>query len=149
MSQDALHSLPNHVKPWLLAKRHERLEGAVRLKDMPRLLELLADESGEALVVLQFDFQNQFPHCIITGEINVSLKLTCQRCGEPVPYDIKLAPRLAVVKDDDEAAKVIKSFDPLVLSEDSLTLLDVIEEELLLGLPMMASHPQQECKIMN
>lgn len=149
MSDNSFMPLPEKVNPALLARQRAQLKGTVLLKELPRLSDLLIDQSGEVLVSLAFDRQDKFPKTLVTGMMSVTLQLICQRCGKPVAYDIKLAPKLAVVHNDTEAADVIDQFDPLLVENEVLILRDMVEEELLLGLPAVAKHSQQDCNMLN
>jgi uncharacterized protein len=83
----------------------------------------------------------------INGNLTTQLRLPCERCGGAVCYDIKLELKLSPVLTDSQAARVPKEYDPLVTGSEPVSVLELVEEELLLSLPMVAKHKQEECLI--
>lgn len=69
------------------------------------------------------------------------LPLSCQRCLQPLALDLDLARDFQFVADEDEAARLDGEVEHevLVLSRD-LDLRDLLEDELLLDLPLVPRH---------
>jgi uncharacterized protein len=66
----------------------------------------------------------------------------CDRCGEPVPLPLAVDTRLEVFRTEteaDDAPLEDESTDPIVGSK-KFSLLQQVEEELLLGIPPFAAH---------
>lgn len=121
------------------------MTGQLALADFPRLQPLLVDTQGEVDVRLAFGRGSDFRR-FITGTLESSLKLVCERCGNPVSYDINVDLKLAPVLSDEEAAKLPKDDDPLLLAnEEPISLIEMLEEEILLSLPMFAKHALGQC----
>ena len=119
------------------------LEGSVKVAKLDRVAQALANDSGSVDYCLRFGFADEGFPCI-EGEVKGSVSVLCQRCLKPM--DIKLASEflLAVVADDERARQLPKRFEPLVVDEVVDTVA-VLEEELLLCLPIVSYHPQQQC----
>jgi hypothetical protein len=71
----------------------------------------------------------------------VSLTLPCERCAEPLTLDLDQYRHLILTSREDEI-EVLDSLDDFdaILLEDSLNVLDLLEDEVLLSLPMDLMH---------
>lgn len=137
--------LPQYIDPERLAIEGVHLEGQVGLNEMTRLARLLADSRGMVSLRLAFSRTENGLTCI-TGSYETEMRLTCQRCLEPVT--VKLAETINVgvtFAVSGSANKLPASAEPLVLTGDTILLADFIEEEILLGLPISPMHELQEC----
>lgn len=109
-----------------------------------RLRPYLASEHGGVEVALEFDIDEQGrPH--VRGRIQAHLELVCQRCLEPMGVALDLEPHLGVVESEPEAEHLPEEYDPLVVGEDPLFLADLIEDELVLSLPIVPRHADERC----
>jgi uncharacterized protein len=80
-------------------------------------------------------------------EATAQLMRTCDRCGQPVPLPLDVHTRLEVFQreaDADEASLEDESADPVVGGK-KFSLLQQVEEELLLAIPPFFTH--LDCKI--
>jgi len=106
---------------------------------MSRLTEMLVDSSGIVEVDLEFDRDPQNLR-ILKGKLNASVNLLCQRCLHPVTKLIQSEFQLGIVMTDEQAQNLPRTYEPLLVEHEKLVILDVIEEELILSLPMFAYH---------
>jgi uncharacterized protein len=132
------------------AQQGRRLQGGIALADMGRLQEHLHSTSGYLHYSLVGKIgENGKPYlvCAIQGE----LALKCQRCLEALALKLEIASTLELVKDADE-------FLPIEGEEDSadaipanaaMDVLALVEEEVLLNLPIAPLHPLAECGAAN
>jgi len=82
---------------------------------------------------------------LISGTIRARLELSCQRCLEAVTQDFELHPHLSLVSGMDEARLLPAELDPLLVTEELISLPDIIEDELLLALPQIPMHDPGDC----
>lgn len=68
------------------------------------------------------------------------LRLTCQRCLEPVDWPLDLAAQLTIVPSDERAAALAEPMESVVLPEEGLVLRQVAEDEILAALPLAPVH---------
>ena len=136
--------VPLQVDPFKLARQGRRIRGSVsadrfkRVRAATRLcspafaLELVGgtDESGQPL---------------LTGWVRGDLELRCERCGEGMRFEFDVPLVLALVGDDATAAAVASRYDPVLVTGEHMALVDLIEDEVLLALPLVATHPEAEC----
>ena len=137
--------LPKTIKPLELAAREGRLEGALALRDCPRLAALgAADGGGDVVVALQFARNGaERPAC--TGSVEVALMLTCQRCLDQVLISVKGEVQAEFVTGDGEPQA--EGFEAVNLDEETLSLSDFVEDEVLLALPFAPTHEAGGCVI--
>ncbi len=138
--------LPKAVIPEQLAASEEVLTGTLSLSDMPRLASYLQKAEGEVQIKLKFALDEQ-NFVVIYGKISASLPLLCQRCFKPMIYDLESSFSLSPVNSDAEAERLPESYEPLLKANDLIVILDMIEEELLLVLPLVPMHPSAVCSV--
>lgn len=138
--------LPKQIDPIKLAEMRRHLEGTLALSLMPRLCDLLHDTAGEVTVVLDFGVDIQGLQ-YIAGEAKVDVELICQRCMQPFKYALSSQINLSPVKDDSTALMLPGDYEPLMLKDEPIELVEMIEEELILSMPLVALHKPKACTI--
>jgi len=136
--------LPEHFEANALARRGARFSGTLALAQMPRLAESLHSPDGEVQVELEFA-QDPDGLVVIRGRIEAQLALICQRCLEPMTLPVDRSFTLGVVADEALANRLPESYDPLVDGGQPVSTRDMVEDELLLSLPLVAMHPAEQC----
>lgn len=137
--------IPPHVDPRKLADRHASIEGQVELTSLPRLCDALADNAG--IVQAKFHFERDEQNTVvIRSELEVEVKMICQRCLELVALPIHSECEYAVVWPGANTQALPKAYDVLEVGEEPLNLLALIEDELLLALPIIPVHAPEDCQ---
>ncbi|MEN8212762.1 MAG: YceD family protein [Pseudomonadota bacterium] len=131
--------LPKLVDPWRLSEQELSYTGVVELADFPRLAGSLVRREGVVSYDLRF-FRDRLGRPLVAGNVAATLWLTCQRCLDDVSIPVDSGFRLVVVQGLDEAAALSEEFEPLLVDEASINPRDLLEEELLLSLPVVARH---------
>lgn len=140
-------ALPVSVDAIKFADQDVEIKGVLAVGEFKRLVELLLDSSGEASIDLRF-FRDEMSKRVIQGTVSVTVKLECQRCLDEVDVEIRSDINLALVFSDEEAKALPKEYDPLiVVPDEEISLVDLVEEELLLNLPDFAYHENDDCGI--
>jgi len=136
--------LPKKVEPRKLAERDVVFAGQAPISGMPRLASNLVTDNGSIDVEIRFakDEQNL---CTLTGSAHGSVSMTCQRCLEPVSVEVDARFNLAVTLSDEQAKHLPRNYDPLIIETDEIELLPIIEDELMLSLPLVPYH--DDCSI--
>lgn len=138
--------LPVHIDPIRMAESRRLLRGRLALAEMSRLGEALQDTEGEVTVSLEFGTDNEGIR-FMRGRIQAEVGLECQRCLETMRYPINSEFALAMVRSETEAEALPSHYEPLLVEGDPLFLRDIIEDELLLALPIVAMHAPEECSV--
>ena len=141
--------LPERIFPLRLANLGQHLVGTIALDQMPRLTgEHNRGKSpqgkGDVHVDLRFECTEQSsPH--MTGKVGVRLTFVCQRCLELVDIDVEATVDLGLVRETNKDTHAGDQ-DYLELSEESLKLATLVEDELILALPIIPTHPDGFCE---
>lgn len=133
------------VHAYRMARDGSSRRGEMVLSRMSRLLPLLCSDQGSARFELDFGLDSQ-SRPLVTGRVQASLQLVCQRCLEPMTVDLDLEVRLGIVRSDDEAVALCGEREPLQLQTETVSLATLVEDELILGLPAAPLHPAGRCR---
>jgi uncharacterized protein len=130
---------PDRVDVELLAAEGASIERRYRLQELPRLLELLATPDGEASARFAFaKVADGVVGCRL--ELEAVVTLECQRCLEPFQQALSSTARLAFVAGEDDAALAPEDYEAVPLEGARVDLRALVEDELLLSLPIVAMH---------
>jgi uncharacterized protein len=129
------------------ARRGGELIGEVPVAELTRMADLLADSEGKISYVLRGlagkDGNPQL-ELLVDGVCN----LRCQRCLNALTYPIKLVSRLRLVTEGEvDNADIEDDEVDSIPAEKRLDILTLLEEELLLSLPIAPKHGLGECQI--
>lgn len=142
----SLKLLPEHIDPLRYAEQGLSLDGRLKIADMQRLSANLADKDAEVAVKLQFGIDEQ-DITFLNGHLETRLSLQCQRCMEPLVCEIMSDFSLGIVNTLDEANRLSEQYEPAIATEGHLALRDLIEDEIILNLPIIPRHEPVECKV--
>ena len=131
--------LPQFLDPRKYADQGRIVEGQLTVGDLPRLQEYRESLDQPVAISLAFDRDDE-GHRRIEGEVSTVLVLPCQRCLEPVSYSVTAHIDVALVWNEDQAKALPGRLDPWLVGEERMVLTDLIEEELLLAMPLVALH---------
>lgn len=110
---------------------------------MPRLRESLARDDGDIRFELEFG-RDEFEVAYLMLQASGRLPLECQRTLEVFELEVTIDQRLGlIVREEDEAA-LPPGFEALLIVSGELKLADVIEDELILALPVVPLTPGSE-----
>lgn len=115
------------------------------LASFERLCDPLADNAGTVHAKLIFE-RDERRAVTIHSELEVEVKMVCQRCLELVALPIRSECHYAVVKEGADTQSLPKGYDVLEVGEDPLDLMTLVEDELLLALPIVPAHDPEECQ---
>ncbi len=131
------------VDPFRMAEARRILEGDVPLRQLKRLGALLEDDTGVARVQLEFG-TDEMGVRFLKGHIHAELSILCQRCLEPMPWHVDLDLALGLLHPGEDEAKA-GVYEPLLVDEVPMHLIDLLEDELLLALPQIPRHELAAC----
>lgn len=138
----ALNSLPGSVIPRKLINQKVRLEGVIQPEHLPRLTESVERVLQPAVVSLQFGAEQGSR--VVAGSAATQVLLQCERCLNTFEAALDAEIAVAVVWNEEEAAQLPTRFDPWIVPEERGDVLAMVEDGLLLALPIVALHPQGE-----
>lgn len=136
--------LPLEVDPFRLAAREDHLQGTISLKQMKRLISMLTSDEGDVYIDVKFSVD--INHVVIlTGEIKTDTKLICQRCMGEMELPIALKVQLAFVRSEAEMERLPEGYEVTLIEDTPMMLSDIIEDEILLALPPIPKHLDDNC----
>ena len=116
-------------------------EGALPIATLSRLCEVLADTGGDVQFELDFG-RDSLGISYVDVRARASLTVVCQRTLEPFALPVTVDTRLGLIKLERDEAGLPPDCEPLLVAEDGrLRPADVIEDELLLALPLVPVNP--------
>jgi len=124
-----------------------RFEGEIALSDFERLGELLCSggsDGQERKVIVNFEFtRSEFDTPLLVGHVQTGLTLECQRCLQPMELPLSLDISLLVDASEDMIRQGGR--DTLYSDEGYIDIAEVVEDEIILALPLVAMHDDTEC----
>lgn len=136
--------IPLHASAAKAIATRQRFAGRLPLAQLPRLAAQLADTAGALEVDLEAS-KDAAGAAWLKGEIRGALTLTCQRGLHPYTWPLQLTSALRLVSSEAEEARVLKDSEPYLVQDDRLPLRELVEDEVLLGLPMMPRCDDPDC----
>lgn len=137
---------PLTLKVWVADKvsAENCYAGSVALAKLPRLTSMLADSNGQLEVRLAL---GPDPKAVaqLTGSITGDVTVICQRCLNAIAWPLDVEVDLCVVRNEAEEEKLLAEREPVMLVEGFLMMLDVIEDEAILALPLAPTCKTQDC----
>jgi uncharacterized protein len=97
-------------------------------------LEALAPADGDGTVRLDFRIDEQ-GRAWVRGHVEQPVDAACQRCLERFARRLAVDFDLCIAPEGDDATELGAGVDVLVAEGDTLSIADIVEDELLLGLP--------------
>ncbi|MFL0808903.1 MAG: YceD family protein [Agarilytica sp.] len=131
--------LPKSLNPRKFAYQGLSFQGPIDGSALTRLAGAV-DSIGDTSASLVFSISED-GKMVLEGKIDSLLSYQCQRCMESMaPEAVSIDFKVAIVRNEDEAKSLPKSLDPWLVEEDEANVYYLIEDELLLSLPVVANH---------
>ena len=120
------------------------MDFAIPLGELPRVSQQLAATGGEARGRVRFS--RQLGQAVADLEVDAQPEVICQRCMQPMRWPVKLQSRVALVSDYDAADRVPGGLEVFLVEADSVSVRDLVDEEVMLALPHVPRHAEDsEC----
>jgi uncharacterized protein len=133
-------ALPETVDVWRMVQTGRSFQGNLPLAAMPRLRGSLDKAEGSAQFEVDFgkdDIGISYLHL----RAEAGLPLVCQRTLDPFVFPVRIDARLGLITREAEEAGLPAGYEPLLITDGNLHLADVIEDELILALPVVPVKP--------
>ena len=154
--------LLDHASPGDLADFGQVLDTEGEIQDFKRLLEIIEADLAEVpaqlvpaqwrtapvRIKLEFswaDSSKEIP--ALTGQIKASVAALCQRCLEPCEIDVETELNVALLRESSQLKTVesgFSDFEVWELEEDAVRPLDIVEEALIMALPLSPLHMSRD-----
>jgi DUF177 domain-containing protein len=126
-----------------LGSRGGELSGELELERLTRLAGLLNSPRGSVRARLRFRQRGVGP-VEVTLEYETTVELKCQRCLEP--FEVRIAERvdMAFIASGETESSVPPGCEPIELHEGRLSPAKLIEDELIVSIPLVPKHSRVE-----
>jgi uncharacterized protein len=135
--------LPESVDAWRMVQARRSFQGRLPLASLPRLRGSLAATDGAVDFDLEFG-KDDLGVAHLRVRADASLPLTCQRTLEVFRLPVHVDSRLGLIAHEADEAALPGGYEPLLTADGALHLADVIEDELILALPVVPVKPGAE-----
>ena len=156
---------PDRIDPFKLFNKNGHIASKIPLTAFKRFGEYLQEDSGQIDVVIDF-FKDDEGRRVLQGKLTSEVVLLCQRCLDPVSTvveselniivassesgmksgkDSGKAPDDASIEQSIEQQDARSGVEVIFCDEDALDLKAVIEDELILSLPIVVYHDNVSC----
>ena len=138
---------PAEIDPLRFCKLAQAWEVDSNLSEFPRLVSEFTQGQLFCRVTGRTD---RHKGCVLSVEIRGEVELTCQRCLGGLTHEIAIACDVALARDEAELERRsadAESSVEVILAGAKLSLIDLIEDEVLLGLPLAPKHAPGVCVI--
>ncbi|CAB5502735.1 FIG01269488: protein, clustered with ribosomal protein L32p [uncultured Gammaproteobacteria bacterium] len=131
--------IPKQIKLFKFAFRSLIFSQTYKVKDLPRIRDLVSNQDSTVDVKLSFNLEYGRIPCI-KGEIKLDLALTCQRCLDEVKLHLEPKFQLAFVQNEQQGEELDSSFEMILSTEDEFSTIEFITDEVLISIPMTPMH---------
>lgn len=135
--------LPESVDAWRMVQARRSFQGSLPLASLPRLRGSLAATDGAVDFDLEFG-KDDLGVAHLRVRADASLPLTCQRTLEVFRLPVHVDARLGLIAQEADEAALPGGYEPLLTADGTLRLADVVEDELILALPVVPVKPGAE-----
>jgi uncharacterized protein len=136
---------PGEVDPQRFCRNAQVWETESSISAFPRLAREFTQGRLSCRVAGELDAQRRSVlHIAIHGEI----VLTCQRCMGDLPQQVEINRQVHLARDEADVERLEEALGldgEVILAEERLNLVELVEDEVLLGLPLVPRHDLGEC----
>ena len=140
--------IPVTADPVKSANKKQTFDGLVPASTLQRFQDLLAETSEhDPEVTIEFGIDEQ-GISYFSGSASTQVKLTCQRCNQPFAVDITAQFAYAPVSSRQDTDELPERYEAIEVNEfGEVNLHGLIEDELILAMPLVAKHAPEDCQV--
>ena len=137
-------ALPTEIDPRKLALQGNLLEGTVNVDDLPRLASAVSAICGPLTASVQFELDESRAK-IAQGNAAVTVETICQRCLDQMQIELQADFAVQVIWSEEHLNRVAANYEPWLVLDKMANLNELLEDEILLALPLVNYHETGEC----
>ena len=136
--------IPEILDAWRMVASRRGFEGRVPLSSLLRLRDALEGAEGDVAFAIEFD-RDAFQVPYVELRIDAELPLLCQRTLQRFLFPVHATQRLGLLRDEADEASLPPGYEALLVGGDGeLRPLELIEDELILAIPVVPMTPGTE-----
>ncbi len=139
------NQLPVFIDPLRFAHRGQTVSGNVSLQGMERLSSYLYDNDGEVSVTLEFGVDSQEVYYMSVA-LRAHVHVVCQRCLQSMGLLVSHESLAGLVKSEAAIERLSSEYEPFVVEPEPVLLKALVEDELILAMPVASMHLPEECE---
>ena len=136
--------LPRLVDHYKMANQAQELEGSIPLSEFARLRAGVSGDEGEVHLRLAFS-KSDDNRTHVSGRASTAVTLVCQNCMSEFTLGLNAEIDAEIVADEAELSSLEDEQDGLVSAERVVALTQLVEDELMLAVPMIPRHKDADC----
>jgi uncharacterized protein len=139
--------LPLTLDPVRTAQKRLDYLGIYTPEQVERVAESVVSVDSDVECAMSFAIDSQ-RLAVITGHADVTVTLSCQRCGQPFTHQVHATWCFSPVVNDEQAEALPEAYDPIEVNEfGEIDLRALVEDEIILSLPVVPVHDSEHCEV--
>ncbi|MBS9425613.1 23S rRNA accumulation protein YceD [Photorhabdus caribbeanensis] len=139
--------LPLTIDALRAAQKRLDYAGSYSPEQVLRIAESVVSVDNDVDSVLSFQIDNQ-RLAVVRGHSDVDVTLECQRCGGNFSHHVHITYCFSPVVNDEQAEALPEEYEPIDVNEfGEIDLLAMIEDEIILSLPVVPVHDSEHCEV--
>lgn len=134
------------IQPRKLANKNGELRYNWKVAEFSRLDGLLYSNKGEIRVHLVGRHDDRH-RCLVEAKITANVQLECQTSFKPIEYQIDTNIVYCTVISEEQIADLDEEYEALLIEDGQVDIKQVIEDELILSLPIVTNRASEELGI--
>lgn len=138
-------NIPNTIDPVRAAQKQLSYDGVVPVQELSRLNDSFVEGDSELIVKIDCD-KDKEGLVVISGAAEYSGYVICQRCNEKMKQDLAVSFLYTPLTKRTVEEELPESYETFALDDKGVMMLhQVIEDELIVALPIVPMHEPQDC----
>ena len=139
--------LPLTIDAVRTAQKRLDYAGIYSPEQVTRVADSVVSVDSDVVASLSFNIDNQ-RLAVITGHADVDVTLMCQRCSNTFAHHVHTTYCFSPIVNDEQAEALPEAYEPIEVDEfGEVDLLAMIEDEIILSLPVVPVHDSEHCEV--
>ena len=139
--------LPQLIDPLKSAMKRSTYVGVYSTSLMERLVGSVTSCDDFVSVDIKF-LKDAQSLTYFQGTLAVQVMLICQRCNQAYPHNVDIQFCFSPVQGSEQDDTLPDAYEPVEVDDHGeVDLFQILEDEVILSLPIVALHPKDECKV--
>lgn len=139
--------LPLTLDPVRAAQKRLDYQGVYTPEQVERVADSVVSVDSDVECAMSFAVDSQLL-AVLQGTADVQVTLRCQRCNQPFPHSVHVSYCFSPVSNDEQAEALPEAYEPIDVDDfGEVDLLAVIEDEIILALPVVPVHDSEHCEV--
>jgi uncharacterized protein len=139
--------LPKKLDPNKSAQLRSKYDGVYLASEMLRYSSAVAAVDAEVSVKVEF-LKDAQSLTYFSGEMHSQVQLICQRCNQVFDHSVHTEFCFTPVQGTEATDLLPDAYEPVQVDDQGeVDLFELLEDELILSLPLVPLHSQQECSV--